>query len=286
MKALRWASRLKYQSAANLSLSHYGNSMLDFMSGVQASLLAFLEANQYTALALLITVEEAGVPLPLPGDLAVVFMGFQVSSGRAAALPVVLVTVASATLGASLLYWLSRIIGLTLVDRYGSYLRVTRPRLAKFEQWMNSHGALVIVFGRLIPGLRIAVAVGSGIAKVPFRHFVFYTGISSTIWASIYLSVGWILGSEWHRVDQFTGELINNPILLLGVGIAIGVVVARLIRWKQRPTEPASQLEESAQVDSLTDEADVIQTDNRIDRETTDIQGGSQYSINLDKADD
>ena len=164
----------KIASAANLLASHYGKSMFDFMSGLQASLLAFLEANQYTALALLITVEEAGVPLPLPGALAVVFMGFQVSSGRAAALRVVLVIVASATLGASLLYWLSRIIGLTLVDRYGSYLRVTRPRLAKFEQWINSHGALVIVVGRLIPGLRIAVAVGSGIAKVPFRRFVFY----------------------------------------------------------------------------------------------------------------
>ena len=97
-----------------------------------------------------------------------------------------------------------------------------------------------------------------------------------------------MLGSEWHRVDQFTGALIINPILLVGIGIAIGVVVARLIRWKQRPTEPASpsQLEESAQVEALTDDADVIQTDNRVDQETTDIQGGSQYSINFDKADD
>ena len=71
--------------------------MGEFFAGLRDMLQAFLQTHQYKALAVLLCVEEAGAPLPLPGDLAIVFMGYQVSLGRANPVAVVATTVEMAT---------------------------------------------------------------------------------------------------------------------------------------------------------------------------------------------
>ncbi|MDP6507947.1 MAG: VTT domain-containing protein, partial [Chloroflexota bacterium] len=137
--------------------------------------MALLQLHQYKAIAVLIGVEEAGLPLPLPGDLAIVFMGTQVSAGKASPIPIVLVTAGSATTGASALYWIARLLGTRIVERYGRWLHLTAERQERVERWFARHGAAVIIVGRLIPGLRIAVAVAAGVARVRFSRFVIYT---------------------------------------------------------------------------------------------------------------
>ena len=55
--------------------------MFEYFADLRDTLMVFLELHQYKAIALLIGIEEAGVPLPLPGDLAIMVMGVQVSAG-------------------------------------------------------------------------------------------------------------------------------------------------------------------------------------------------------------
>ncbi|MDE2862300.1 MAG: VTT domain-containing protein, partial [Chloroflexota bacterium] len=130
--------------------------MADLFEQIRDLLLGFLEANQYYALALLIGIEEAGVPLPLPGDLAIMFMGSQIALGSAHPVGVVAVAAASATAGASVLYWLARRLGLEMLRRFGRYVRVDESKIESFENWFRQHGGLAIIVGRMIPGLRIA----------------------------------------------------------------------------------------------------------------------------------
>ncbi|HJO07424.1 MAG TPA: VTT domain-containing protein, partial [Chloroflexota bacterium] len=148
---------------------------MEFFADLRDTLMAFLQLHQYKAIALLIGVEEAGLPLPLPGDLAIVFMGTQVSAGKASPILIVLVTAGSATAGASALYWIARSLGTRIVERYGRWLHLTAERQEWVERWFARHGAAVIIVGRLIPGLRIAVAVAAGVARVRFSRFVIYT---------------------------------------------------------------------------------------------------------------
>lgn len=187
--------------------------------------MVFLELHQYKAIALLIGVEEAGVPLPLPGDLAIVIMGAQVSVGKASPVPVVAVTAASSTAGASLLYWISRFLGTRILERYGRALHLTTQRQQWVERKFNRYGAPVIIVGRLIPGLRIAIAVAAGIAKVQFSRFVIYTAISATIWATTFMFIGWAIGDRWEEDREVIERAINNPLILLTLGIIVGSAV-------------------------------------------------------------
>lgn len=207
--------------------------MIEFLAELRDVLITFLQLHQYKAIALLIGVEEAGLPLPLPGDLAIIIMGVQVSAGKASPVPVILVTSASATAGASVLYWIARFLGTRVVERYGRLLHLTAERQEWVERWFARHGAMVIIVGRLIPGLRIAVAVAAGVAKVRFSRFVIYTAISATIWATTYTAIGWAVGERWEEDRESIEALIANPLMILGFGVALGVIVTLWIFRKR-----------------------------------------------------
>ncbi len=199
--------------------------MFEFFADLRDTLMAFLELHHYKAVALLIGIEEAGVPLPLPGDLVIVIMGVQVSIGKASPIPVVIVTAASATAGASVLYWISRHLGTRIVEKYGRILHLTPERQQWVERMFARHGAAVIIVGRLIPGLRVAVAVAAGVAKVQFSKFVTYTAISATIWGTIYMLIGWAIGDRWEEDRESIEALFSNPLIVLAIGVALGTLV-------------------------------------------------------------
>ncbi len=198
---------------------------MEFFADLRDTLMAFLQLHQYKAIALLIGVEEAGLPLPLPGDLAIVFMGTQVSAGKASPILIVLVTAGSATAGASALYWIARSLGTRIVERYGRWLHLTAERQEWVERWFARHGAAVIIVGRLIPGLRIAVAVAAGVARVRFSKFVIYTTISALIWGTIYTTIGWVIGERWEEDRESIEAFFDNPLVVLIIGATLGTIV-------------------------------------------------------------
>ena len=125
--------------------------MGDLIAATREFLLEFLEANQYLALAIYVGVEEAGVPFPVPADTAIVLMGYQVYRGVANPVAVVATVVVSATAGASVLYWLARLIGPRLITRFGRALHITPERRERAERWIHRYEVPAIVIGRLIP---------------------------------------------------------------------------------------------------------------------------------------
>ena len=231
--------------------------MSEVFSSLRDFLQAFLELHQYKALIALIFVEEAGVPLPLPGDLAIAFMGYQVSVGRANPVVVLVAVVGSATVGASLLYWISRIVGRPVVERFGRYLKVTPEHFQTIERWFDSYGAPIIVIGRLVPGLRIAVAVAAGIMKVVFWQYALYTCISAAIWAAIYMGIGWGLGGQYENVWKAVDRTIGHSAWMLGGSVAslvlVGLVVGVLLR--RRRSKPDSS---DAQISSRRDSNSIM----------------------------
>ncbi|MBM4436134.1 MAG: VTT domain-containing protein [Actinobacteria bacterium] len=155
--------------------------MFGFLQALGDVLLALFAANPYPALALLIGIEESGLPLPIPGDLVLVHAGAQASLGAAS--PVVLgaVGAAAATLGASVLYWLARWFGRPLIDRFGGLLRLTPERRARVERWVQDRAVLAIAGGRFIPGMRVVLSVAARLARVPFARFVAAVAIAASL---------------------------------------------------------------------------------------------------------
>jgi membrane protein DedA with SNARE-associated domain len=199
----------------------------DFFWWLAAGITRFAADHTYWALLLILVVEEAGVPLPVPGDTIILYAGYRVSIGRLNPLLAVLCVMVATLAGSSLLYWVARLGGHTLVFRYGRYARLDPARLLRMERWVQRHQAAAIVLGRLVPGLRTAVTIAAGIFEVRFPAFLLYTGLSSILWAAAYLTAGALLGREYDQLAAYILAFLRLP----GGQLALGLALVGLVLW-------------------------------------------------------
>jgi membrane protein DedA with SNARE-associated domain len=174
----------------------------------------------------LLFIEEAGVPLPAPGDVFVLYVGAHVPHSAlplaAAWLGFVLVVLA----GASTLYWISRRVGRDIAhSRVGRFIHLTPERLDRAEGWFARYGPVAIIFGRHVPGLRIPITVACGVLQVSYRLFAACVAISAAIWAGFWVAIGAVFGLQAeaflasHRWAYWVGAGV--------IAVVVGVYLAR-----------------------------------------------------------
>ena len=180
----------------------------------------FIFQHQTFGLFTVIFLEEIGIPLPAPGDVAITYGGYLTTRGTIPYPLAYLAVVAGAVLGSSVNLTLSRRYGRRFIVRAGPYLGITEERLARAEQMFKRWGPWTIIVGRHVPGMRIVISALSGILNVPYRVFIPCVAVSATIWAAIFLELGRLLGPKARALfGIFPAHLI--PWLLLGLGVLL-----------------------------------------------------------------
>ena len=205
--------------------------MGEWIAATRAFLIDFLETHQYLALAAYVAVEEAGVPFPVPADTAIVLMGYQVYRGVANPVAIIIVVVCSATAGASVLYWIARLIGPRVLDRFGRVLHITPQRRDRAERWIRRYEVPAVVIGRLIPGFRIVITVVAGTARTSFLAFLPSAALSALIWVLIYMGLGWALGDHYKK---FSSAINADPRVGLLIVFSATGLVATTVAFRLR----------------------------------------------------
>ena len=150
-----------------------------------------IDSYSYFGLFAILFVEEAGVFLPIPGDIFIATISALPSSNYV----LTVLTVVTATLfGSTILFTLSKKFGYKLLIRYGKYIKVTPDKIKRAEIWFTKYGGLAILIGRLIPGLRTVTPIAAGLFEVSYKTFWLYTALAAFIWANIYFVTGRFFG--------------------------------------------------------------------------------------------
>jgi membrane protein DedA with SNARE-associated domain len=188
--------------------------------------------NRFGAAACLglLYIEESGIPLPVPGDFYVAFMGrlygHSLSGWLAAWLGIIAVVVA----GSTNLYWLSRRWGPALLRHpFAHRLHLDERQLEKARGWFDHWGLWAIIFGRHIPGFRIAITVIAATMRVPYRVFAPSVAISTAIWAAVGLWLGATVGEAIGNVLFDRGWIY---LLFLGL-VIVAFAVALVLAWRR-----------------------------------------------------
>lgn len=190
----------------------------------------FLARWHYGGLFLVILVEEAGVPLPLPGDLFIAAMGFLAHRGAAAFAPTAGVVTVATVLGATALYLVSRHLGRPLLVKVARRFGFTEAREQRLEASLTRHGAAAVVFLRLVPGLRIVMTVVAGVLRLAHPTFVLGTFLAGLLWAAIYFWLGFALGAGYERLASAVPLAELWP---YGLGLAALLIVVLAWRWRR-----------------------------------------------------
>lgn len=180
----------------------------------------FVLQHQSSGLFLVIFLEELGVPLPAPGDVAIMYGGYLTTTGAIPYPLAYLAVVVGAVLGSACNLTISRKYGRPFIQRFGKYVGVTEDRLLRAEALFKRWGPWAIIIGRHIPGMRIVLSALSGILGVPYRVFIPCVFVSALVWAAIFLEIGRRVGPRIREVFLvFPAQLI--PWVLLGLGLLV-----------------------------------------------------------------
>lgn len=153
-----------------------------------------MELLPFLGLLGLLLAKEAGVPIPVPGDLLVIGAGIA-AAGSAATAPLQLGAIlAAGLLGGSVQFLLVRGAFrrplLALLARLG----VPPQRLEALAARLQRAGARGVAVARATPGVRIGAIAASGLAALPYPAFLGGLVLGNTVFVGAHFALGYVLG--------------------------------------------------------------------------------------------
>lgn len=178
-----------------------------------------------------IYLEESGLPMPVPSEVSVGYLGRRLSGNPLALVSSWLGLTVLIVLGSTNLFLASRRFGQRLLaGRIGAALHLTPSRVARAQSWVGRWGPLAIGVSRYVPGLRWAMAVACGTLGVRYRTFWCSTAISAAIWAAVMLTLGVTVGDaigQTITAHAWIGLLLPLPAAIVLTAGLVRLLVGR-----------------------------------------------------------
>jgi len=194
-------------------------------------MLAVLREHQYVTLFVVIAVEEAGVPLPVPGDLIIAFYGWRASGDVLELAQVIVVCALASTAGTVVPFLLARRFGEGVANRLAGWLDVDQRRVDALMRRVERSGFAGVLVGRLIPGLRVAVSLVAGTARVPLAEFSPAVFVAASIYWTGWVTLGAIVGP---RVEDVVSPAYLGIVVALIPIVLVGAFAGRFIWARAR----------------------------------------------------
>ncbi len=173
--------------------------------------------------------------LPIPSELVIPFAAQRAqATGKFSVIGIVLAGTIGSWLGATLMYWASRVAGRPIVLRYGRYFMVPEAKLHAAENWCARFGSFGVFMARLLPVVRHLIGIPMGIVKMDFKLYSLFTLLGSAIWCSVLAWVGVKAGND---EQLMRGDLKHITLWLVGALAILAALYYFMVHrhMKKRP---------------------------------------------------
>jgi membrane protein DedA with SNARE-associated domain len=194
-------------------------------------------AHAYVTLFFVIAIEEAGVPLPIPGDLVIAYYGWRAARDPYEIAQTILTCALASTAGTQLPYWLARRWGRRVTERVAFWLDFDPAKAEAAIARFGHHGFRSVLLARLIPGLRVAVALIAGTAGVPPLRFSAGVFVAGAIYWTIWVMLGSLLGPS--VVENLSPAYLRVIVFAIPV-VVVALLISRLVIARRRRGRAAS----------------------------------------------
>lgn len=167
----------------------------------------------------------------VPAELVLPMAGYWVYLGDMKLWLAILAGTVGGTFGPLTLYALGRYGGRPMVEKFGKYFLIRPHHLDASDKFFEKYGSGVAFYGRFVPGIRTVISIPCGMAKMNVFKFSIFTFLAMLPITSLYIYLGFKLGSQWEHVDEIVKPyIVPAAVIFLG---AFGLYVL-LKRWKRR----------------------------------------------------
>lgn len=202
-----------------------------------------MDGAAFLGLVGLLLVKEAGLPIPIPGDLLVLGAGVAAagaSAGAGVAAPVVLGGIlAAGFVGGTIQFLLVRgALRRPLIALLGR-LGLSRERLEGLADWLRRRGIRGVTVARATPGLRVGAISASGLAALPYPVFLAGLVAGNTVFVGAHFALGYVVGPPAVALIVSAGGLAVAVIAFVVLAL-LGAAGWRVLR-RRRLAEVASR---------------------------------------------
>lgn len=158
---------------------------------------------------------------PLPSEVVLPMAGLTASRGSFTLAEALIWTTVGSIVGAYVLYGLGRWLGAERLRAIAAKVPLLHPEdVDRTVAWFERHGGKAVFFGRMIPIFRSLISIPAGVAKMSPLRFGLLTGAGSLVWNTIFVLAGYLLGENWHVIEQYADILQYVVIAVVVIGVA------------------------------------------------------------------
>ncbi|ATG51077.1 hypothetical protein CFK38_05665 [Brachybacterium vulturis] len=205
---------------------------------------------------------------PIPSEVILPLAGVAAAGPNNTYPVMLLASVAGSLIGAWMLYGLGRLLGPVRLRKI--VIRLPLVHVGDYDKsvdFMDRHGFKAIFFGRFVPGIRSLISIPAGLYAMPIGMFTLLTGAGSAIWNSIFLTIGYYMGSNWTVIEPYTDVFSNVAYAIVALVIVVFVVRLILRERKRRalglPDPDQQYLDELAAEDADDTESPAEHSEDR-----------------------
>jgi len=194
-----------------------------------------LDKGGYWLVGLLMAIESSIVPLP--SELVIPPAAYLAhTQGKMSVAGVVIAGALGSWIGATIMYWASRVAGRPLVMRYGQFVFISPEKVAAAERWAARYGAFGVFFSRLLPVVRHLIGIPAGIVRMDFRLYSLYTLAGSTAWCAVLAWLGIKAGQD---EALMRGELHRVTLWVAGAFVVLGAMYYLFVHRQMKAEKKA-----------------------------------------------
>jgi len=183
-------------------------------------------ANASTYVVLLLSLMLVNLLPPIPAEIMIPFSATLFDDPTVSVGLAIVMGTIGLVLGTLPLYCLGRFMGeercKAFLHRHRRWLAVTPRDVDRSGRWFRRYGGVLVLLGRLIPGMRSMVSLPAGFHAMPIMAFLLWTTVGSALWAALL-----ILAGHWmaHALPSYTAACIFIAVGCLFLGFYIYRVV-------------------------------------------------------------
>ncbi|MCL2660319.1 MAG: DedA family protein [Acidobacteriaceae bacterium] len=196
-----------------------------------ALLVAAIVHGGYTGVVVLMAIQSACIPIP--SEVIMPLAGYALASSQWQLILLATVASLASNLGSIPAYWAGALGGRPMVERYGSFVLLSRRDLDRVDRFFVRYGSLAVLIGRMLPIIRTFIAFPAGVAKMNQTRFHIYTFIGSWPWCYALAYMGMKLGAEWNSDPRFQAAF-HRFHLVVEVALLAGIAWFVYTHWKNR----------------------------------------------------
>jgi membrane protein DedA with SNARE-associated domain len=204
--------------------------MHEFITSLLQWYLAALDQGGYLLIVLLMAMESSIIPLP--SEFVIPPAAYLAHAKGTFSLPgIVLAGTIGSWCGATVMYWVSYLLGRPLLMRYGKYLTITPKKIEEAEAWASHYGTVGVVISRILPVIRHLIGIPAGIVRMNYWWFSLATVLGSAVWCSVLVWVGVTAGSDRKLME---GNLHSITLWVGGLMLFLGALYYFFVHRQMR----------------------------------------------------